>query len=731
MRRVGALLLMVAVGVGPGPAVAQDRGDEANPTPPRLAFVEGDVSFWRPGAEDWAPAQVNTPLAEGDELYADTGGRIELQIGPRAFVRAGGDTQIGLETLDVGYLQFKLTGGRIALDLKQLPEGQTVEIDTPAAAVIIDEPGYYRVDVDDRGTSFAVRRGRATVVASDGTETEVGANQRGFLGSNDTGLADLQPIGELDEWDLWNDARTSRLPERPRSAEYVSRHVTGVDDLDEYGDWREEPRYGRVWVPRNVGPDWAPYSTGRWVYDPYYDWTWVDDAPWGWAPYHYGRWVHVGGYWGWAPGPVVVQPAYAPALVAFFSAPGVSVSVGLPFVSWCALGWGEPVVPWWGPRHFVGTPWWGGWGGPRVVNNVVINNWYGVNARQIHRYENMNVRHAVVGVERGRFGRGGRHVRLDNVSTRMRPLHGRAGLGIKPGRESFVTRDGRGKRPPQRFQERQVVATRSPRDPMQRLRGKGVDAAAAPTRRAGTRVVQARGGRHRGRDVREGGPTSETARGLGGGREDRGRRGGGRHQPEMQGQGPQSEPRLGGRDRQRNAGRAVDEAGRGWRRQRDRGGADTARQVPDEHMGRPREQGRSAERQGAWRRGGRQPNVAPRPRDPGPTVGSRSDDGRRQRTQRGAGWSRQPDRGVGRQPRSREPGPTLGRGDDGRRQRPERGGGWSRQAPMRQHEGRQSQAQRQRAQSPGGVRQGPEAGQRRGGRGDAQRGGGRKNRDAN
>lgn len=24
-------------------------------TPPRLSFVDGKASFWRPGAEDWAP----------------------------------------------------------------------------------------------------------------------------------------------------------------------------------------------------------------------------------------------------------------------------------------------------------------------------------------------------------------------------------------------------------------------------------------------------------------------------------------------------------------------------------------------------------------------------------------------------------------------------------------------------------------------------------------------------
>ena len=38
----------------------------SGPTPPRLSFIDGSVSFWRPGAEDWSEAQINTPLAAGD-----------------------------------------------------------------------------------------------------------------------------------------------------------------------------------------------------------------------------------------------------------------------------------------------------------------------------------------------------------------------------------------------------------------------------------------------------------------------------------------------------------------------------------------------------------------------------------------------------------------------------------------------------------------------------------------
>jgi hypothetical protein len=386
-----------------------------------------------------------------------------------------------------------VTGGHAAFDLRRLPAEQVVEIDTPRAAFTVDSPGYYRVDVDDQRTTFSARRGgRARALAETGEELDVGADEQLVL-SDENPTFGLTPVGALDDWDRWNEERTASFGETPRSAAYVSQEVAGIDDLDRYGDWREEPRYGRVWAPRDVAPDWSPYSTGRWVYDPYYEWTWVDDAPWGWAPYHYGRWVHVSSYWGWVPGPVVVRPAYAPALVAFFGGPAVSVSVnvGLPFVSWCPLGWGEPVVPWWGGAHFVGRPYWGGWGGPRVVNNVVINNTRFVDVRRIDRYQNAMVHNAVLGLDRDRFRFGGRPVRLREARG-LRPVHG--DLGVRPAAHSFVPHEGRGHRPPERLRNRSVVATRAPRDLIHRLRQKGVDVASSPTPSAKTRIVRPRGG---------------------------------------------------------------------------------------------------------------------------------------------------------------------------------------------------------------------------------------------
>ena len=64
---LAALLAVSPVALG---ADAPPPPPGAEITPPRLSFVDGSVSFRRPGAEDWVPARVNTPLAEGDALYA-------------------------------------------------------------------------------------------------------------------------------------------------------------------------------------------------------------------------------------------------------------------------------------------------------------------------------------------------------------------------------------------------------------------------------------------------------------------------------------------------------------------------------------------------------------------------------------------------------------------------------------------------------------------------------------
>jgi hypothetical protein len=246
--------------------------DAEAPTPPRLSLVDGAVSFSRPGAPDWVPARVNTPLAAGDALYVP---------------------------------------GQASLDLRELPVSHTVEVDTPNAAFTIEHAGYYRVDVEPDATTFITRRGgTATAATASGAGTAVSASEELVVSGVDAPTLQAYAAPDLDGWDRWSTSRTDQLLDA-MSFRYVPTGVYGAAGLDENGTWWIVPEYGAVWIPESVSPGWAPYTAGDWIYDPFFSWTWVDDASWGWAPFHYGRWVFVDGFWGWAPGPIVLPPAYA------------------------------------------------------------------------------------------------------------------------------------------------------------------------------------------------------------------------------------------------------------------------------------------------------------------------------------------------------------------------------------------------------------------------------------
>jgi len=120
--------------------------------------------------------------------------------------------------------------------------------------------------------------------------------------------------------------------------------MTGYEDLDQYGDWSYVAGYGPVWRPRVVVAGWAPYRFGHWIWVGPWGWTWVADEPWGFAPFHYGRWAFAGTSWVWVPGPSVVRPVYAPALVAWVGGGPGAFSFGAG-IGWSPLAPGEVFVP--------------------------------------------------------------------------------------------------------------------------------------------------------------------------------------------------------------------------------------------------------------------------------------------------------------------------------------------------------------------------------------------------
>jgi len=460
-----AALLPGAVSWSPLSALAEDY---VAVTPLRLSLLEGSASFWPAGASDWEAAELNLPLSSGDFLASGEASRIELEIGPRAFLRAASRTEFGVEVLERDLLRVLVNAGRLTLDARDLEPGARVELRTAHATLSVTTPGLYDLRVDAERSRFTAYAGSgATLVSPTGSVVLVSGSEVV------TGEGFAQPARyeapASDDWLHWNRERSERLV-AAASRVYVPEGIYGVRDLDDHGTWIREPTYGNVWAPAHVPATWAPYTTGRWLWSGAYGWTWVDAQPWGWAPFHYGRWVQLHSGWVWAPGPVAVRPVYAPALVAFLAPPvGIVVSSG-PLVSWVALGWGEPVLPWWGPTWYRGRPCWRGWGGPTYINEVHVH----VDRRPRHghrykidRYRNQRYPDAVVAVHRRDFDR-----RADD-RTRFRPT---ATDRFRPGRGDLPAPSRRGARsgdPRDMRPSRPAPEQRMARGPASPERGRG------------------------------------------------------------------------------------------------------------------------------------------------------------------------------------------------------------------------------------------------------------------
>ena len=313
----------------------------------RLQYISGAVSIQPGGVNDWVEGVVNRPLTTSDRVWTDKEARAELHLGSAA-LRMNAETSLTLTNVSDDVVQIELDQGTLNLHIRHLFGGETYEIDTPNQAFTILKAGDYRFDVDPNAdtTSVAVFRGEGEANGQGPGVKIKSGHQATFTGGTSMQYQMASAPG-FDGFDDWCRVRDDR-EDHARSYQYVSADVVGADELDEYGTWRTVGEYGPVWVP-TVAPGWAPYHYGHWVWVEPWGWTWVDDAPWGFAPSHYGRWVNTGGYWAWAPGPVVVaRPVYAPALVAWVGGPhfGVSLSFGGGGgVGWFPLGWGEPYVP--------------------------------------------------------------------------------------------------------------------------------------------------------------------------------------------------------------------------------------------------------------------------------------------------------------------------------------------------------------------------------------------------
>jgi hypothetical protein len=307
----------------------------------RVSLVEGEVNYQRANesGKDWFDATLNLPLEENDQIYSGSDGRAEIQLSGRNIVRIDSETNLRFTQFNQGAIQMALPVGSAYFRIDSLDKRQFeavdandagindpvyFEVDTPTVAVTFVKEGIYRISVlDDGSTEVIVRQGEAEVYNQEIGTVVVKKGRRIIVEGSDDNYR-IAGLEDKDDWDRWNERRDNDLfsgTDSSEGARYIPVAIPGVYDLDDHGEWIDTPEYGRMWSPRGVDSDWAPYRDGYWRWFPSYGWTWVSYEPWGWAPYHYGRWAYVRNRWCWAPF-VTISPGFAwrwrPHHVAFF-----------------------------------------------------------------------------------------------------------------------------------------------------------------------------------------------------------------------------------------------------------------------------------------------------------------------------------------------------------------------------------------------------------------------------
>jgi len=266
----------------------------------RLSYVEGEVTFQ--GAREAASSTLpDRPLAPEDRITTDSRARAELAVGT-ATIRLDGQTEFTLLDLEPNDIRIEIASGSASIYLRDLLDDETFEIVTPNAEILLDAPGEYRVDViNERASAVTVRAGIAQV-ATAGGPVRVADGQRVRIEGRDA-IARLETPRAADAFDDWVLEREVRLAEA-EPPEYTPYQGDEYEELDRHGQWYDEPRYGRVWMPSYGYAGWSPYSGGHWQRVGF-GWSWYDPAPWGFYTLHYGRWAYLRerNRWCWVPGP--------------------------------------------------------------------------------------------------------------------------------------------------------------------------------------------------------------------------------------------------------------------------------------------------------------------------------------------------------------------------------------------------------------------------------------------
>ncbi len=280
----------------------------------RFSYVRGNVTWRTSEGAAWSPASVNLPIRQGAQVWVTNGGRAEVQFDDGSLLRLGNGAVATLQTLfsdaDGEFTEIQMSEGLSTLELRA--SKSIYQVDTPLVSIKSEGPSKVRIGVDS-DVEVAVRSGRAAVEGS-GRKTVLESGS--YLDLADANAAfHVGSLPDPDRWDQWNDSRDRQLADADSGDRLPANIALVAGDLNDYGAWHDDARYGSVWCPAVSDGGWRPYQHGHWTWVEPFGWTWVSSEAWGWAPYHYGTWVDEPYGWAWVPGPA--RQYWCPAVVHF------------------------------------------------------------------------------------------------------------------------------------------------------------------------------------------------------------------------------------------------------------------------------------------------------------------------------------------------------------------------------------------------------------------------------
>lgn len=343
MRTLAVTALILAAGTVP---VASQEDDVTSLS--YIAYLERYATIQPASDTDSIEAAINMPLVIGDRVDTAREARMEIVLADGSILWLDQYTTVSLDAVafsrDVGSDRtvLYLVDGRIMMRVPDdVLSSEPIRIDGSAATVYLTQPGVYRIEVlRSGGLRLEVWEGlgeAATTAGAVSVEPGTAAEVR------DGEISGVEPnLTWGDDFARWVEQR--RADVEGESSSFVDgRFARQAGVLDSYGTWVYiDSTASWAWQPA-VGPDWRPYTAGRWYWTPT-GWSWVSYEPWGWLPYHYGSWSFTVGYgwvWSWA-------PVWSPAWVSWCWWPG--------YVAWCPWGyynswcWGR--YPGWGWGYY-------------------------------------------------------------------------------------------------------------------------------------------------------------------------------------------------------------------------------------------------------------------------------------------------------------------------------------------------------------------------------------------